>query len=151
GQRLPRPKAILVVSAHWESAPVTIGATSTVPLLYDFYGFPPEYYRVRYRSPGAPELAERVRRLLSDLTPIAEDPTRGLDHGAFVPLLFLYPKADVPVLQISMPSEDPLVLLAIGHRLAPLRDEGVLIMGSVFMTHRFPAFRAPSLPAAIQG
>lgn len=140
-KRLPRPKAILVVSAHWESAPVTVGATRTVPLVYDFFGFPERYYRITYPSPGAPELAERVKQLLGGATPVREDPTRGLDHGAYMPLLFMYPEADVPVLQISMPSEDPVALLEMGKRLAPLRDEGVLIMGSGFMTHSFDAIR----------
>jgi 4,5-DOPA dioxygenase extradiol len=149
-QALPGPKAILVVSAHWESAPLTIGATTTVPLVYDFYGFPQKYYDVTYQSPGAPAVAERVRRLVADLTPVAEDPTRGLDHGAYVPLLFMYPAADLPVLQISMPSEDPRVLLAIGQRLAPLRDEGVLIIGSGFMTHSFEAIRERTTPQAIR-
>src|SRR5205085_2510457 len=99
---------------------------------------------------GAPEVADRVRELLAGLTPIAEEPTRGLDHGAFVPLLFMYPKADVPVVQISMPSEDPRALLEIGRRLAPLRDEGVLLMGSGFMTHSFQAFNEPTPPRAIR-
>ena len=138
-QALPRPKAILVVSAHWEAAPLMIGATTTVPLVYDFYGFPERYYQVTYPAPGAPRLGERVRRLVSELTPTAQDPGRGLDHGAYVPLLAMYPEADIPVLQMSMPSEDPRVLLEIGRRLAPLRDEGVLIMGSGFMTHSFDA------------
>ena len=138
---LPRPKAILVVSAHWESSPVTVGATTTVPLVYDFYGFPERYYRITYPAPGAPDVADRVRQLLADETPVHEDPSRGLDHGAYVPLLFMYPQADVPVLQVSMPSEDPTALLAMGRRLAPLRDEGVLIMGSGFMTHSFDAIR----------
>jgi 4,5-DOPA dioxygenase extradiol len=150
GQRLGRPKAVLVVSAHWESAPLTIGATTTVPLIYDFYGFPKRYYDITYPSPGAPELAERVRRLAGELTPVAEAPDRGLDHGAYTPLLFMYPRADVPVLQISMPSENPLVLMEIGRRLAPLRDEGVLIMGSGFLTHSFAAFAEPTLPNAIR-
>ena len=136
---LPKPKAILVVSAHWESNPLTIGATTTVPLYYDFYGFPQRYYEVTYPAPGAPWLAERVRKLMSDVTPVADAPERGLDHGAYVPLLAMYPEADIPVLQISMPSEDPRVLLEVGRRLAPLRDEGVLIMGSGFMTHSFAA------------
>jgi 4,5-DOPA dioxygenase extradiol len=150
GQRLSRPTAILVVSAHWESAPLTIGATTTVPLVYDFYGFPKRYYDITYQSPGAPDIAERVRRLVADLTPVAEDPMRGLDHGAYMPLLFMYPEADVPVLQISMPSEEPRVLLEIGRRLAPLRDEGVLIMGSGFMTHSFEAFRERATPQPIR-
>jgi len=81
-QTLTRPKAILVVSAHWESAPLTIGATTNVPLVYDFYGFPQKYYDITYPSPGAPDLAARVRHLVADLTPTADDPTRGLDHGA---------------------------------------------------------------------
>src|SRR6202022_3009861 len=98
GQHLPRPTAILIVSAHWEAAPLTIGATTSVPLVYDFYGFPPKYYDITYPAPGVPDLAERVPRLVSDLTPTADEPTRGLDHGAYMPLLFMYPRADVPVL-----------------------------------------------------
>ena len=135
---LPRPKAILVVSAHWESAPVTLGATRTVPLTYDFYGFPRRYYDIRYESPGAPELAAAVRALMPDDEPVADDPERGLDHGAYVPLLAMYPQADVPVLQMSMPDLEPGHLFDVGRRLAPLRDEGVLIMGSGFMTHGLP-------------
>ena len=139
---LPRPKAILIVSAHWESAPLTIGATRTVPLVYDFYGFPEKYYRVTYPAPGAPALAERVRQLLSGgAIPVRDEPERGLDHGAYVPLVEMYPDADIPVLQISMPSLDPAVLLEVGRRLAPLRDEGVLIIGSGFMTHNLRLMR----------
>jgi 4,5-DOPA dioxygenase extradiol len=138
---LPRPKAILVISAHWENAPLTIGATARAPLIYDFYGFPERYYQVTYPSPGAPDLARRVRELLEAETPIAEAPTRGLDHGAYVPLTVMYPDADVPVLQISMPSLDARELLALGRKLAPLRDEGVLIMGSGFLTHGLPFIR----------
>src|SRR5215468_5754573 len=145
GQRLGKPKAILVVSAHWESAPLTMGATTTVPLVYDFYGFPRRYYEVTYPSPGAPELANKVRGLLKNLTPTADDPSRGLDHGAYVPLLAMYPEADVPVLQISMPSEEPRVLVELAKRLAPLRDEGVLILGSGFLTHSFEAIRMSML------
>lgn len=142
---LPRPSAILVVSAHWESAPLTIGATGPAELTYDFYGFPEKYYRVRYDAPGAPDLAANVRALMPHDEPVAEDPRRGLDHGAYVPLTVMYPEADIPVLQISMPSLDPQRLFTLGRRLAPLRDEGVLIMGSGFMTHGLPYldFRAP--------
>src|SRR5207248_491280 len=139
--RLPRPNAILIVSAHWEEAPLTIGATRPAPLVYDFYGFPQQYYQVRYDAPGAPELAAKVRALMPDGEPVAEDPDRGLDHGAYVPLTVMYPEADIPVLQISMPSLDPERLLEVGRRLAPLRDEGVLIAGSGFMTHSFAAIR----------
>ncbi len=139
---LPRPTAILVVSAHWESAPLTIGATdSGTPLVYDFGGFPERYYRTTYASPGAPELAAKIKKLVADTEPVAEQPRRGLDHGAYVPLTVMYPDADIPVLQISMPTLDPAKLLALGKRLAPLRDEGVLIMGSGFLTHGLPFLR----------
>jgi 4,5-DOPA dioxygenase extradiol len=139
---LPRPKAILMVSAHWEDAPLAIGATRTVPLYYDFYGFPERYYQVAYPAPGAPQLAERVRRTLrSAETPVKDVPERGLDHGAYVPLKEMYPDADVPVLQISMPTLDPEQLFQLGRKLAPLRDEGVLIVGSGFFTHNLRAGR----------
>ena len=138
---LPRPSAVLIVSAHWENAPLTIGATRTgTPLIYDFGGFPERYYRTQYPSPGAPELAADVRRLLSD-QPLAEEPDHGLDHGAYVPLTVMYPDADVPVLQVSMPSLDPEQLFQIGRRLRPLRDQGVLVIGSGFLTHGLPFLR----------
>ena len=105
---LPRPRAILIVSAHWESAPLTLGATQTgVPLTYDFYGFPQRFYEMTYRSPGAAALATEVKALMPDTETVAEEPNYGLDHGAFVPLMVMYPDADVPVLQMSMPSLDP--------------------------------------------
>ncbi|GAA2136388.1 class III extradiol ring-cleavage dioxygenase [Streptomyces synnematoformans] len=141
---LPRPRAILVVSAHWEEAPLALGATATVPLVYDFWGFPEHYYRVRYPAPGASALADAVRKLLR--TPgdgVQDFPDRGLDHGAYVPLVEMYPDADVPVLQVSMPTLDPGRLLALGRRLAPLRAEGVLIVGSGFFTHNLAALRHP--------
>ncbi len=139
---LPRPRAILVVSAHWEAAPPSLGATRTgTPLIYDFYGFPERYYRATYAAPGAPGLAAQVRTLLEPLGPVAERPERGLDHGAYVPLLVMYPEADVPVLQLSMPSLDPWKLLELGAALRPLRDEGVLVMGSGFLTHGLPFLR----------
>jgi 4,5-DOPA dioxygenase extradiol len=139
---LPRPKAVLMISAHWERSPITLGATSTVPLVYDFYGFPPQYYEVTYPAPGAPDLARRVRELLSGRAnggPVAESPQRGLDHGAYVPMVAMYPQADVPVLQMSIPTMDPAALLALGRALAPLRDEGVLLVGSGFITHNLRA------------
>ena len=133
---IPRPSAVLVVSAHWEDNPLTLGTTSRVPLYYDFYGFPAHYYEVQYPAPGAPELAESVRKLLRTAEhPVHDEPLRGLDHGAYVPLVEMYPQADIPVLQISMPTLDPKTLLEVGRRLAPLRDQGVLIMGSGFSTH----------------
>lgn len=140
---LPRPTAILIVSAHWEAAPVALGATRTVPLTYDFWGFTERYYRVTYPAPGAPDLAAKVRALVGG--PVHEDPARGLDHGAYVPLVEMYPAADVPVLQMSMPTLDPERLLELGRRLAPLREEGVLIIGSGFFTHnvRLVTFGTP--------
>src|SRR5690349_1340192 len=138
---LPKPKSILIVSAHWQTAPMAIGATETVPLVYDFYGFPQRFYDLQYRSPGAPELAAKVRGLMPSTEPVIDRPNRGLDHGAWVPLLAMYPEADVPVLQISMPDLDPEHLFEVGKRLAPLRDEGVLIVGSGFMTHGLPFLR----------
>lgn len=129
---LPKPSSILMVSAHWENAPLTVGATTTVPLVYDFWGFPPHYYEVTYEAPGAPALAASVGKLLGT---VHSDDDRGLDHGAYVPLKEMYPDADVPVLQMSMPSLDPEELFSIGQKLAPLRDEGVLIVGSGFFTH----------------
>ena len=147
--KLPRPSAILVVSAHWESAPLTIGATTPVELTYDFYGFPRKYYDVRYDAPGAPDLAAKVRALMPDDEPVGEAPERGLDHGAYVPLTVMYPEADIPVLQISMPDLNPERLFRLGQHLTPLRDEGVLIMGSGFMTHGLPYLesRMPDAPA----
>ncbi len=140
--RLPRPSAILMISAHWEDAPLAIGATRTVPLYYDFYGFPEKYYRVTYPAPGAPELAAKVRALVrSAATPVQDVPDRGLDHGAYVPLVEMYPSADIPVLQISMPTLDRQQLMDIGRKLAPLRHDGVLIVGSGFFTHNLRALR----------
>jgi 4,5-DOPA dioxygenase extradiol len=131
---LPRPKAVLMLSAHWLDQPITLGATTSVPLLYDFYGFPAKYYQTRYPAPPAPALAARVRDLLRAET-VAQDPARGLDHGAYVPLVAMYPDADVPVLQASLPTLDPTALFSLGRALAPLRREGVLIVGSGFLTH----------------
>jgi 4,5-DOPA dioxygenase extradiol len=140
-QALPRPRAVLMLSAHWTQAPATIGATRTVPLVYDFYGFPAEYYRVAYPAPGAPELAARVRALLGAGAgrPVADAPERGLDHGAYVPLAAMYPRADVPVLQLSLPALEAKALFALGRALAPLRREGVLVVGSGFLTHNMRA------------
>ncbi|MCL7380090.1 dioxygenase [Streptomyces sp. 35G-GA-8] len=141
---LPRPKAILMVSAHWEEAPLALGATEAVPLVYDFWGFPERYYTVEYAAPGAPGLADSVRKLLRGPgTPVQDVPDRGLDHGAYVPLVEMFPEADIPVLQVSMPTLDPRKLLEIGRKLAPLRDEGVLIVGSGFFTHNLAALRQP--------
>jgi 4,5-DOPA dioxygenase extradiol len=142
---LPRPNAILMVSAHGEEAPLALGATVTVPLVHDFWGFPRHYYEVRYTAPGAPALADSVRKLLRGAgTAVQDIPGRGLDHGAYVPLVEMFPEADIPVLQISMPTLDPERLMEIGRKLAPLRDEGVLIVSSGFFTHNLAALRHSS-------
>ncbi|MGV9746257.1 dioxygenase family protein [Rhodococcus zopfii] len=149
---LPRPTAILVVSAHWESAPLAIGATTTgTPLVYDFGGFPQRFYEVTYTSPGAPGLARQVAALMPDNEPVVQQPHRGLDHGAYVPLTVMYPDADIPVLQISLPTLDPRRLLHLGERLRPLREQGVLIIGSGFTTHGLPFLRDPRPEAAAPG
>ncbi|MCI2419519.1 dioxygenase [Saccharopolyspora sp. K220] len=148
---LPRPTAILIISAHWEEAPLTLGATTTAPLVYDFWGFPERFYQVTYEAPGAPQLAAKVRGLLrSTGTPLRDDPVRGLDHGAYVPLAEMYPDADIPVLQISMPTLAPEELLRLGGKLAPLRDEGVLIIGSGFFTHNLSGMDRSDRDAAAQ-
>ena len=144
---MPKPKSILMVSAHWEAHPTTIGATRTVPLVYDFSGFPKHYYQTQYPAPGAPGLAALVRGLLrrSNIS-VTDDPTRGLDHGAYVPLVAMYPDADVPVLQVSMPGLDAQRLFKLGRVLAPLREEGVLIFGSGFLTHNMRFAFQPGIP-----
>lgn len=139
-EALPHPNSILMISAHWEQRPVTLGATRTVPLVYDFYGFPQKYYEAAYASPGAPDLAQRLRGILAPLGPVGEDSERGLDHGAYVPLAAMYPSADIPVLQMSIPTMDPASLVALGRALAPLREEDVLIVGSGFLTHNLRLF-----------
>jgi 4,5-DOPA dioxygenase extradiol len=145
---LPRPAAILAISAHWEDRPATLGATRAVPLVYDFYGFPRRFYELAYASPGAPALAARVRELFraKDVA-FTEAPDRGLDHGVYVPLMCMYPKADVPVLQVSMPGLDPAELLAFGRALAPLADEGVLVIGSGFLTHNMRTLGTRETPS----
>jgi 4,5-DOPA dioxygenase extradiol len=144
---IPRPKNILMVSAHWEAAPIALSSTTGAPLLYDFWGFPQHYYEVTYAAPSAPELASRTAGLLSDAgLAVARDENRGLDHGAYVPLKEMYPDADVPVVQLSLPTLDPATLFAVGQRLAPLRDEGTLIVGSGFTTHNLRWFNPSAGP-----
>lgn len=147
-QSMPEPRAIVVVSAHWEEAPVAIsGAAAGTPLHYDFSGFHPHYKTLTYATPDATALAQRLARAFPRTTMVHEFTARGLDHGAFIPLMAMYPAADIPVVQLSMPSLDPEALLDLGARLRPLRDEGILIIGSGFLTHSFAVFRDPSLAA----
>jgi 4,5-DOPA dioxygenase extradiol len=135
---LPRPRAVLIVSAHWESAPLSITSTRPTELVYDFGGFAPMYYRMRYDTPPAGELARALLAVLPDGTDVHEHRSRGLDHGAWVPLKVMYPEADVPVLQLSIPTHDGARLLELGRRLRELREQGVLVIGSGFLTHGLP-------------
>jgi 4,5-DOPA dioxygenase extradiol len=139
GQSVPEPEAILVVSAHWEAPMPTVSLSSSPETIHDFSGFSPELYRMQYRAPGAPRLAERIVSLLSAAGLAADlHPNRGLDHGAWVPLSAMYPQAKVPVTQLSLlRSADPATHFEIGRALAPLRGEGVLIIGSGAITHNF--------------
>jgi 4,5-DOPA dioxygenase extradiol len=138
----------VVVSAHWEQAPVAISGTAAgTPLYYDFSGFHPRYKTLPYATPDASTLAQRLVKALPRRMAVHEFTDRGLDHGAFIPLMAMYPAADVPVVQLSMPSLDPGALLDLGSRLRSLREEGILLLGSGFMTHSFAVFRSPSLVA----
>ena len=150
-QRFEKPKAILIVSAHWESAPIAITSPlAGTPLVYDFGGFAQKFYEMTYESPDASELAARITSMMPKSDPLHQS-SRGLDHGAWVPLRVMYPDHDIPVLQMSMPTSDPGKLIEIGRRLAPLRDEGVLIIGSGFMTHGLPFIRDWSIDATAPG
>jgi 4,5-DOPA dioxygenase extradiol len=133
GQQLGRPRAALIVSAHWVQQPLTYGSTSTpVPLYYDFSGFPERFFELTWPAPSAQWLPGRLADLLGSLH---SDPGRGLDHGAFIPLRSMWPEASVPVLQISQPGLEPKALFELGRRLSPLRDEGVLIFATGLLTH----------------
>jgi aromatic ring-opening dioxygenase catalytic subunit (LigB family) len=140
-----RPSAVLVVSGHWETKLPTLNVAARPALLYDYYGFPEHTYRLRYPAPGAAQLAPRVRELLAAAgLDSATDAARGFDHGVFVPFLLIYPDADVPILQMSLRADlDPAAHLALGRALQPLRDEGVLIVGSGMSYHNLPLMFAP--------
>jgi 4,5-DOPA dioxygenase extradiol len=136
---MPKPRAVLIVSAHWEAAPLMLSSPAAgTPLVYDFGGFQQRYYTLTYRTPDASAFAREVASLMPDSAPAHQHPSRGLDHGAWVPLKIMYPLADVPVLQLSIPTSDPLALLSLGERLRPLRETGVLVIGSGFLTHGLP-------------
>lgn len=138
-QAMPKPRAILIVSAHWESAPLALTACEAATgLVYDFGGFAARYYTMQYPTPDASALARLVTAHLPATEPVHQHASRGLDHGAWVPLKVMYPLADVPVLQLSLPTHDPGHLYRLGDRLRPLREQGVLIIGSGFMTHGLP-------------
>ncbi|GAB2462526.1 MAG: DODA-type extradiol aromatic ring-opening family dioxygenase [Comamonas sp.] len=141
--QLPRPpEAVLMVSAHWEEPAFTVQATPQPGMLYDYGGFPAHTYHVHYRSPGSPALAQRVAQLLQAAgLPQALDAERGYDHGMFSPMQAIYPEARIPVVQLSLRRGlDPAEHLALGRAIAPLRDEGVLIIGSGLSYHNLRAF-----------
>ena len=139
------PRALLVISAHWEAPVPTVMTSSHPPMLYDYYGFPPESYTISWPAPGSPELAARVRALLGGAgIDTNADPARGYDHGTFVPLKLTYPEAEVPAVQLSLKEGlDPAAHIAIGRALQPLRDEGVFIVASGMTFHNLRAFRDP--------
>jgi 4,5-DOPA dioxygenase extradiol len=145
GKRLPKPQAIVVVSAHWETEPVAIG-DAALPLVYDFSGFPERFYRLQYATPDASEVTERVKTRLNEASIIASKTARGLDHGVYIPLLAMFPKNDVPVVQVSLPGLDLVKTAALGSALAPLADEGTLLVGSGFVTHNMQSFSHRSTP-----
>jgi aromatic ring-opening dioxygenase catalytic subunit (LigB family) len=149
-ERLPaRPKAVLVISGHWETPQFSVSTGARPPMEYDYSGFPPHTYQIRYQAPGDPELAGHTRRLLDgagiESTP---DARRGFDHGVFVPLALMYPNADMPIVMVSIKSSyDPAEHLALGQALAPLREEGVLIIGSGLNYHNMQGFGRDSSTA----
>ena len=144
------PKAILMISAHWEEPAFTLMSNPQPPMLYDYSGFPEHTYHVLYAAPGSPTLAARVKMLIESAgMPARLDAERGFDHGTFCPLVVMYPEADIPVVQLSLRAAlNPAEHLALGRALSPLRDEGVLIIGSGLSYHNLralgPAGKAPS-------
>ena len=150
--RLPaKSKAVLAITGHWEEEEFTVSTAERPPMVYDYYGFPEHTYHIRYPAPGSPELASRVKTLLSNAGISAkEDSGRGFDHGTFVPLALMYPNADVPIVMLSLKSDyDPQEHIRVGQALQSLRDEGVLIIGSGLTYHNMRGFgRDESTPIA---
>ncbi|MDP9827149.1 dioxygenase family protein [Kineosporia succinea] len=151
-QKMPKPKSILIISAHWESAPLSITSPfANTPLVYDFGGFAQRYFEMEYATPDAAELARLVSSVMPDVETVHQHNSRGLDHGAWVPLKTMYPLGDVPVLQLSIPTHDPAKLMDLGRRLRPLREQGVLIIGSGFMTHGLPFLTRDAMMGKVPG
>jgi len=138
-----RPKAFVIVTAHWEEAKPTVSTSAAPGMLYDYNGFPPHTYQLKYPAPGAPAIAAEVERLLGAAgLPVGENAERGYDHGVFVPFLIVDPKAEIPVVMMSLQRDlDPATHIAIGKALAPLRDQGVAIVGSGMSFHDLRHFR----------
>lgn len=137
-----RPRAIVVISAHWETTTVAVTSNAAPSLIFDYYGFPPHTYELSYPAPGDPALAAALcSRLRANGIAAVEDPARGFDHGVFIPFKLIYPDADIPIVQLSLhASLDPALHIRIGRALAPLRDEGVLIVGSGMSYHNMAGF-----------
>lgn len=137
-----RPKAVLMISGHWEETAYTVQSAARPPMVYDYSGFPPETYEIAYNAPGAPALAKEAFDLITAAgLPAADDPHRGYDHGTFVPMALIFPEADIPTFQISMrKSYDPAEHFALGRALAPLRENDVLIIGSGLSYHNLRDF-----------
>ncbi|WP_291075286.1 class III extradiol ring-cleavage dioxygenase [Hyphomonas sp.] len=144
-----KPKALLVVSAHWEETEFTVSTAAAPDMIFDYYGFPQHTYELSYPAPGAPELAKRVQELMtSHGLPAPHAAERGYDHGVFVPLLVAFPDADIPILTLSLTGDlSPEKHLQLGKALSGLRDEGVLIIGSGMSYHNMRAFRTPAATA----
>jgi len=145
-----KPKAIVVVSGHWEEHPVAVNAGTAPSLLFDYYGFPPHTYELTHPAPGDAALAERIKTLIEPTgVPVRLEHERGWDHGVFVPFKLINPQADIPLVQLSLhPSLDPKVHLVLGRALTPLRDEGVWIVGSGMSYHNLYRFRSQHNPGA---
>lgn len=142
-----KPDAIVVLSAHWESDPIQITSSARPSMLYDYSGFPPETYTYDYPAPGSPELASKIKKLLLDESGLESELNgmRGFDHGVFVPLMIMYPKADIPVVAVSLHSSlSAETNMKIGKALAPLRDENILLLGSGYTFHNMQGFYNPS-------
>lgn len=140
--RLTKPEAILVISAHWEESAATLMSAPAPAMLYDYYGFPEEAYKINYPAPGNPALANKIAALLAENNiPVRLDPRRGFDHGLFIPLQLMYPQSDIPALQLSLlHGLDPAQHIALGQALRPLLPENILVIGSGFSFHNMRAF-----------